>query len=460
MELEALYLRLPAALQEVVVSLEGWRLARARFDPEYRQLFARACERSFWDRARTAELRDRRIAELVQHAARRVPHYRDWFARERVDPAAIRGLADLSRLPVLSKSLVQSDPGRFMAEGFKRSELMHAHTSGSTGAGLRFPATWRAQREQLAIWWRYRSWHGLEQQTPCLYFGGRSVVPVQSQRPPFWRRDRAGRRWLFSAYHLNDRNARAYLGEMRRSGAPWIHGYPSMVALIAAHALEQRVEIPLRWVTLGAENVLPQQEALIERAFGVKPLQHYGMAEAVSNVSMCPEHRLHVDEDFAATEFVAEADGRCRIIGTNFSNPAFPLLRYDVGDYALPSGESCSCGRPGRVVERLDGRLEDYVITRSGAKLGRLDHIFKDLVNAREAQIRQSRAGHMSIAVVRGPRWSGRDEAELRAAVHQRVGHELDFDIEYVDALQRTGREKLRLVVSSLAQGRIGSPAG
>jgi phenylacetate-CoA ligase len=458
MDWERFYLKLPVPLQELVVSFEGWRILRRRFGAEYQGLLEGALERYTWTPERTEQFRDRRLADFVLEAVRRVPYYRELFARERIDPREIRCLADTRRLPILTKAEVQTDSRRFEAEGFPRSQLTVMHSSGSTGAGLRFPMTWRAQREQHAIWWRYHGWHGIAPRTPCLYFGGRSVVPVEAKRSPFWRRDRVGRRWLFSAYHLNAENASAYLDEMQRSRAPWIHGYPSMVALIAAHALEQRIEIPVRWVTLGAENVLPQHEQVIERAFGVKPLEHYGMAEAIANVSMCPERRLHVDEDFAATELLPDADGRCRVIGTNLSNPAFPLLRYDVGDYAVPARTGCVCGRPGRVIERLDGRLEDYVVTRSGAKLGRLDHIFKDMQNVREAQIRQSRAGYASIALVRGMHWSERDEAELRSALRQRVGDELEFEIEYVEALQRTGREKLRFVISTLEQGRISAP--
>jgi len=458
MNLERLYLRLPAPLQDLVLTLEGWRLSRARFNSEYRQLLEAALERSRWPAERIAEFRDRRLAEFVKLAGERVPHYRELFASLGIDPAEIRGLSDLSRIPVLSKAEVQAEPRRFTAEGFSRSQLTMAHTSGSTGAGLRFPVTWSAQREQLAVWWRYRIWHGIEPLTPCLYFGGRSIVPVENQNPPFWRRDRAGQRWLFSLYHLSPRNAPAYLEEMQRSGARWIHGYPSMIALLASHALERGVELPMRWITLGAENVLPQQRELIERAFGVRPLEHYGMAEAVANVSMCPRWRLHVDEDLAATEFLADAEGRARVIGTNLSNPAFPLIRYEVGDHAVVGRLECDCGRPGRVIERLDGRLEDYVVTRSGAKLGRLDHVFKDMQNVREAQIRQTRVGHMSIAVVRGAHWSERDEAELIEALRQRVGDELEFEIDYVDTLQRTKREKLRFVVSTLDQGWISAP--
>jgi len=44
---------------------------------------------------------------------------------------------------------------------------------------------------------------------------------------------------------------------------------------------------PIRWITVGAENLLPQQADLIEQAFGARPRQHYGMAEAIANSSEC-----------------------------------------------------------------------------------------------------------------------------------------------------------------------------
>ncbi|HXZ84480.1 MAG TPA: hypothetical protein VEI82_03220, partial [Myxococcota bacterium] len=93
MDFEDLYLRLPAALQDLAVSFEGWRLERSRFDAEYRELFAQARERSGWSEERTAEFRDQRLAAFVRAAARHVPHYREAFAREGIDAGAIRGLA-------------------------------------------------------------------------------------------------------------------------------------------------------------------------------------------------------------------------------------------------------------------------------------------------------------------------------------------------------------------------------
>ena len=91
-------------------------------------------------------------------------------------------------------------------------------------------------------------------------------------------------------------------------------------------ALLSLARLPIRevWTT--------NYDRLIERAFGVLPLEHYGMAEAVANVSMCPSRRLHVDEDFAATE-----------------------LRNEV----LDGGIEVPLGDPlGRLAERPDGPRE------------------------------------------------------------------------------------------------------
>ena len=52
--------------------------------------------------------------------------------------------------------------------------------------------TLAAIQEQWAIWWRYRRLHGLQFNTWCGYFGGRSVVPLTQKRPPLWRFNRAG----------------------------------------------------------------------------------------------------------------------------------------------------------------------------------------------------------------------------------------------------------------------------
>jgi phenylacetate-CoA ligase len=452
---ERIYAQLPIAAQHLAVSMAGWRTKRRRFDGEFAALLERYLDRTALGHEQVRAFRDGRLASFVENAARDVVGYRAAFARTGIRPNDIRGMADLAALPILTRPQVQESIDDFTSNDGPAMPTLICHTSGSTGTGLRFPVTWQSHKEQWAVWWRYRSWHGITRETTCLYFGGRSIVPLRQRQAPFWRYNRPGRQVLFSAYHLSDDTARSYLDEMRATHAEWIHGYPSVIALIARYALELRRRPRIRWVTLGAENVLDSQRSVIREAFGVEPLEHYGLAEGAANASQCPNGRLHVDEDFAAVEFVPLGNDRYRIVGTNFTNPAMPLIRYDTGDIATIEDESCDCGRPGRVVRRIDGRKEDYVVTRSGARLGRLDHIFKDLTRIREAQIHQDEPGFMTLVVVRGRGYGPEDERRLREETLQRVGDEVAFEIEYTEALPRTKRGKLRFVVSSVAAGDL-----
>ena len=457
--LEKLYLRLPVPLQNLAVSMEGWRIGRTRYSREFYQLLAEAEGRTYLSPEQIQEYRDRRLREFVRHCVDTVPFYRERFHAAGIAPDEIRTLDDLRHLPILTKQEVQDEYSRLLSQAVPARDRVTVHTSGTTGAGLRFASTRQALREQWAIWWRYRRWHGIEPGTWCAYFGGRSLVPLKASKPPFWRYNIPARQVMFSAYHMSPENLRAYVEELRRRRLPWIHGYPSVLALLAAYILDEGLDLgyQVRWITLGAENVLPQQVALLEKAFGVKPRQHYGMAEAVANISECELGSLHVDEDFAAVEFVPNPNGPGeRVIGTNLSNPATPLLRYEVGDIVTLGG-TCACGRPGRVVAAIDGRNEDYIILRNGARLGRMDHIFKDMVNIREAQIYQREPGVITLRVVRRPGYSEVDERRLLEETRKRVGDDTEIRVEYWERLERSRTGKLRFVVSDIASGKLSS---
>ncbi len=286
------------------------------------------------------------------------------------------------------------------------------------------------------------------------------MVPIQRNQPPFWRINRPGKQVMFSTYHLKPSNCRLYFEEIQRRNLKWLHGYPSALAVFAAYIQEEGLDTnrAIDIVTVGAESLLPQQTALIERVFQCAVRQHYGQAEGVANISECPNGKLHVDEDYSFVEFIP-IDGvpdSFRMIGTNWTNDAFPLLRYDTGDLVkMTKDASCNCGRSGRVIDDIDGRKEDSVLLPNGVKIGRLDHIFKDLIHVKEAQFRQEEIGSVQICVVKG---RGYDEANeeklLLSESRKRLGNDIAIEIQYVDSIERTRSGKLRFVVSNLTNGR------
>jgi phenylacetate-CoA ligase len=171
------------------------------------------------------------------------------------------------------------------------------------------------------------------------------------------------------------------------------------------------------------------------------------LAEAVANISQCPAGHLHVDEDFSYVEFLPDVDGMSRIVGTSFSNRAVSILRYDTGDLARTSNDVCSCGRAGRLVTSLDGRLTDYIVLPGGRKVASLATPFHDADGLREAQLYQAKDGNLVIRYV--PISGGAvDLNSLESSLRVRVGGEIKISFEQLAQIPKTKRGKTKLVVS------------
>lgn len=458
MNKEQYYFRLPFFFQHLAVSAVGFQINQTRYDQNFKRLLDEYENRLEWDRADIFRYRDQQLQQVLQQAYNHTAYYRVMFDRYGTKPEEIKRLEDLKRLPILTKQDVRVHSSEMLSDAVESKKRVMEHTSGTTGTGLHFPTTKQAQQEQWAVWWRYRRYHGIQRGTLCAYFGGQSIVDPDQKEPPYWRYDLPGRRILFSVYHINRDRIKDYLSELRRRQPPWIHGYPSVIALLAAYLLETGEDLgyPVSWVTTGSENLLAHQAEMIQKVFGVKPIQNYGLAEGTANFSQCRARSLHVDEDYAAVEFIPDQDrSGYRVIGTSLSNLALPMIRYDTGDLVQLADQPCECGLPGRVVSAVDGRREDYVLLRDGTKIGRLDHIFKDLIHIQEAQIHQQEPGRITLRIVPSEGYTAEDQIRLENEIRSRLGERLSVDIVTVKELQRSPAGKLRLVVSELEQGKI-----
>jgi phenylacetate-CoA ligase len=453
MNQEETYKRLPVTLQNLACSVIGWRLRRRRYNDEYEAISRTLQERPSSSASVMQALQGPRLQGHLNEALHS-PYWSEQFERYGVNIGSGNPWDELQKLPVLTKAEVQIESSRIRNQSLDSKHLVSCHTSGTTGAGLVFWETRAAEKERWAVWWRYRDWHNISHDMWCGYFGGRSVVPLTQSAPPYLRLNYPGRQILFSGYHLSPTTAGDYLSALDKYSPPWLHGYPSLLSLIASYLLERGK--PLKKapsiVTTGAENLLPQQRDLMERAFGCPVRQHYGQAESVANISECPRGHLHIDEDFSLVELIPldQHPGVFRVIGTNWSNPAFPLFRYDTGDLAHYSEGTPSCNITGRVVESIDGRKEDYVVLPSGARLGRLDHIFKDLTQIREAQIYQPNRETLIFRIVKREDYTPDSERRLLEEARKRLGNEVSIQVEYVESLERGRTGKLRFVVSGV----------
>lgn len=145
--------------------------------------------------------------------------------------------------------------------------------------------------------------------------------------------------------------------------------YPSVGALLAREQIAGRLSIRPKVVATHSEVLTPKMARLIERAWGTRPFNHYGLTEEPHVGTDCPIHTgLHLFEDTVIVEVVDDdyrpvADGETgtRWLLTNLYNRAQPLIRYEVTDMLCRAPAPCACGRPFGLVQSVGGRADDVL---------------------------------------------------------------------------------------------------
>ena len=138
-------------------------------------------------------------------------------------------------------------------------------------------------------------------------------------------------------------------------------------------------------------------------------------------------------------------------MATNILNKCFPLINYDTGDYVTVSKvQSCECGRPGKIVEKIDGRIEDYIILPDGRLAGRLDHIFKHAKNVKLAQIEQNNVSSIVIHIQKTSNYTAKEEKDILNEARSRLGDEIEINFDYNTYIQKDNNAKFRFIKQNL----------
>jgi phenylacetate-CoA ligase len=407
----------------------------------------------------------------VERARQHVPYYRD-LPPPSDAPSPLEGIArTLAAIPPLDKVTYRGRSDDFVARDVPRERLRRGRTSGTTGTALPLWYTPEALAEEYATVWRFRRACGVRLGEPHLTFGGQIVVPFDQRRPPFWRRNRHGHQTLFSLYHMTPDNLRAYVDAIHATPARYIEGYPSSLHLVACAMRDAGRPLKpgrLAAVFTSSESLLAFQRETIEAAFGALVRDRYGASEFAVSMTACPENRLHVDMEFCIVEVEASEESEAWVRGpllvTGLSNDATPFLRYRIGDIGTRLKRPCGCGRPGDVFLDVDGRIEDYVATPDGRRIGRLDHVFKDQLAVAEAQILQETPDAIEVRVVPRDEWDARSERQLAKEIRARLGDQIRVEIRLVEEIPREPNGKFRAVrsrvgsISEEAPSREGRP--
>ncbi|MFZ0427891.1 MAG: hypothetical protein WAO20_07225 [Acidobacteriota bacterium] len=327
-------------------------------------LYVILTRRRRWSQERVRRRQDRLLQELVRHAFNNVPFYRRRYEAAGVHPEKVRGLDDLSELPVVRKPdirrLEQEAP--VLAAGVDRGKCRSVQTSGSTGIPLTifFSRLEEARREAAfhrgmvdmigRFWFR------------ALRIGG--IRPTR-RRGPFGLNPR---HLIRKTVTIEEAASAA-----RQFKPHMITGLLSQVQLLALQLQRDGSwKHPVELVATGGETLLPPVRSLLEQVFRAPVGPYYGSWEFGLIAASCPSGQgYHVCTDDLVVECLKDgrpvaAGEEGEIVLTSLTSRVMPFIRYGIGDIGIPGEGRCPCGHPYARLEDVRGRSDDFLLRADG----------------------------------------------------------------------------------------------
>ena len=155
----------------------------------------------------------------------------------------------------------------------------------------------------------------------------------------------------------------------------FISTYPTYLEKIALTGVKLS-DYGVETVIIHSEQSNAKQRNMLSKELDVNVLDEYSSEELTRIALECPYHKYHLEEDACFIEIIGKdgkklEDGQYGIVcGTNLLNTATPIIRYIQGDIAkITKEKNCKCGSNARILEGVQGRSMDCVITETGEEI-------------------------------------------------------------------------------------------
>jgi phenylacetate-coenzyme A ligase PaaK-like adenylate-forming protein len=400
------------------------------------------------------------LEAIVRHAYDSVPFYRRRFDAAGIHPSDIRSFKDFREVPVVTKQDILTQGTALLSDRFAPETLCRKQTSGSTGVPLTIFVDNDSLQWKRACTLRADEWSGWR-------FGERVALlwgnPVYSRHG--WRgrlRNALLERGCYlDTLRMDEAALATFARQLRRRQPGLIFGHAHSVYLFADY-LRSTGQPGIRpdGVITSAMVLHDWQRRVIEEVFQCPVTNRYGCEEVSLIACECERHQgLHVNADGVYVEVLR--DGRPArpgesgsVVVTDLSNRGMPILRYQVGDVAALAAERCGCGRGLPLLERLEGREADYVLTARGELISGIsltENFACELPGVAQMQIIQETVERFRFRLVRGPGFGPTTLERLEELVARRFGPGTDYECEFVERIPQEPSGKYRFCISRVA---------
>ena len=408
------------------------------------------------------------LLDMLDYSIKNVPYYLEVAESMDIKPSLENVSRDIEKFPVLTKEILRHRFQDLKSESFKGS--FHEKTSGgSTGEPAVFLQHYSFQQRNAATEMLFYGWAGRKP--------GGSMVRLWGDEN-YINRTRTGIKGLvrghifntviLNSYRMSPETMNDYINIINRKKPEVIEGYVESLYELARFAGEH--DIPVyspRGVVSTAGTLYPEIKEFLRKSFNCRVINRYGSREAGDMACTCEKDQgFHQNVFNHYIEILDESLRPCKagetgsIYVTTLHNRVMPLIRYKIGDVAVPAeNEKCSCGRGMPLVREVRGRETEHFIAGNGEMVyaGYFRKLLYGLTWIRQYQIVQEDYGRIVYYFVEDS--PGRAQTgelkRIEAAAKKAMGDGCRVDFEFVDEIKPSRSGKYLYTVNKVKDSVI-----
>ncbi|MAM88048.1 MAG: adenylyltransferase [unclassified Hahellaceae] len=413
-------------------------------------------EQQWWPRQKLLDLQFERLQDMLVYASKHSPHYRKLFAELGIEPVTINSTAAFEAVPVTTKQDIRNNLDQFISDEFSKTDLVMAKTGGSTGVSLNLYFDEACQERRNGAQLMADRWAGWDLgMKKASVWGNPPTAETLKQKLRLHLLDRT---IYLDTMDLNDKSMGEFVERWRKERPGAVFGHAHSIFIFANYLVSNRIE-DLRpdGIVATSMMLLDHERRVIEQAFGCRVTNRYGCEEVGLIACECEQHEgMHLNLPHVYVEFL-DANNRPvkpgepgKIVVTDLNNRGMPLIRYRAEDVGVYTEKTCSCGRGMPILERLEGRVADFLKLPAGGQVAGISLVERTLTKVpgiEQMQLVQEALDHVIINRVKGQDFNEHTDTGLISAMREVFDDSVELEIRDVSNIPQEASGKYRFSI-------------
>ncbi|MFQ6083733.1 MAG: phenylacetate--CoA ligase family protein [Candidatus Aminicenantia bacterium] len=414
-------------------------------------------ETQYYSVAELQNYQTEKLKEILSTSKETVPYFREIIKDSKPD--------NINSIPILTKEIIRKNMKRMFNPKIPKWNFIKYSSSGITGEPIVLFLERSAVGYYHAAQWRGFSWHGVE-------LGARGIkiwgVPISLKSRIIEKlKDKITTRIRISAFDMEKLKVKKIWNKIVKYKPEYMYGYASALYLFASLLEENNLEgkeLGLKLIVSSGEVLYEFQREKLKKFFQCPVANEYGACEVGIIAFECPRESMHitseniyievVDEDNVPREPTYEG----KIIVTSLRNFGFPIIRYELGDVVVLSERECTCGIRLPLLEKINGRTSDFVLTNAGKKIHSefFSYLNRELITRgyilREFKIVQKKKNELIVFLLKNENLDKQVEYFISDMIKKHIDSSMAVKFEYIEKIDLEKSGKKRYFVNEISQ--------